>query len=155
MGWLYFLGYVLTQKEFRRMMLSRMTRKDWGGGIIWVQLWGWLAFLWVEMDRAGRRPLKWLGYDREGTVCNWQGPFGWSTGAGGHLSCWSPADSTGCGNKIADRSGLEINLEESLAWKWSWKLVFGFCVWQKVWQAEGDDCTSGVISAGAEYVERR
>lgn len=48
-------------------------------------------------------------------VCNLSGRFGESPGAGGHLSCWSPADARECGKKIAGRSNLEINLEEPLA----------------------------------------
>ena len=50
-------------------------------------------------------------------VCNRSGRFGGSPGAGGHLSCWSPADTRECGKKIAGRSNLEINLEEPLAEK--------------------------------------
>lgn len=49
-------------------------------------------------------------------VCYRRGHFGGNTGAGGHLSCWSPKDSREGGSKIAERSGLEINVEESLAY---------------------------------------
>lgn len=63
---MYLLGQVLAQKEFRRMMLSRMLRKDLEGeGLFELNAEGWLAFLWKEMDRAGGRPFKWLRRGKE------------------------------------------------------------------------------------------
>ena len=48
-------------------------------------------------------------------VCDRSGHFGRSPGAGGHMSFWSPAGTRERGKKIAGRSNLERNLEESLA----------------------------------------